>query len=90
MAAVRAVIALSVAAGSSVNRSGSIRYVPWPPEKKVIDIGSFYADSTRFRNAVGWEPRVNLRSGFARTLEYYRRHLTEYLDEPAPTPSSVA
>jgi UDP-glucose 4-epimerase len=70
--------------------TGSIRYVPWPPEKKVIDIGSFYADSTRFRNAVGWEPRVNLRSGFARTLEYYRQHLAEYLDEPAPTPSSVA
>jgi UDP-glucose 4-epimerase len=64
--------------------------VPWPLEKKAIDIGSFYADSSRFRAAVGWEPHVSLRSGFARTLAYYRAHLREYLDDPAPAPSSVA
>ena len=38
--------------------SGSVRYVEWPPEKKAIDIGSFYSDSTKFRNAVGWRPEV--------------------------------
>ena len=59
--------------------------MPWPEEKKVIDIGSFYADSSRFHNAVGWEPRVRLRSGFAETLEYYRAHAGEYLDDQAPT-----
>ncbi len=69
---------------------GTVRHVPWPPEKKVIDIGSFYADSSRFRVAVGWEPRVPLRSGFAQTLDYYRAHLTEYVDDPATTPSHVA
>ena len=31
--------------------AGRARYVAWPPEKKVIDIGSFYADSSRFRTA---------------------------------------
>jgi len=70
--------------------AGSVRYVPWPAEKKAIDIGSFYADSSRFRNAVGWEPRVSLRAGFARTLAYYRAHAGEYLDDPAPAPSPVA
>jgi UDP-glucose 4-epimerase len=70
--------------------AGSVRHVPWPPEKKVIDIGSFYADSSRFRCAVGWEPRMPLRAGFAKTLEYYRAHAREYLDDPAPTPSTVA
>jgi UDP-glucose 4-epimerase len=72
-----------------VSGGGSLRYVPWPPEKKAIDIGSFYADSTRFRRAVGWQPRVSLRAGFTRTIGYYRTHMTEYLDEPAPTPSNV-
>ena len=28
--------------------------------------------------------------GFAKTLEYYRAHASAYLDEPAPTPSTVA
>ena len=56
----------------------------------MIDIGSFYADSTRFRNAVGWTPHVSLREGLARTIEYYRANLEHYLDEPAPAPSGVA
>jgi UDP-glucose 4-epimerase len=70
--------------------AGTVRYVPWPEDKKAIDIGSFYADSSRFRAAVGWEPRVSLRSGLAKTLAYYQAHLREYLDDPKPTPSSVA
>ena len=70
--------------------AGAVRHVPWPAEKKAIDIGSFYADSSRFRGAVGWEPRVPLRAGFAKTLEYYRAHASAYLDEPAATPSTVA
>ena len=70
--------------------AGSIRFVPWPAEKKAIDIGSFYADSSRFRSAVGWEPQVDLRTGFARTLAYYRANASAYLDDPASTPSTVA
>jgi UDP-glucose 4-epimerase len=69
---------------------GTVRYVPWPAEKKAIDIGSFYADSSRFHRAVGWEPRVSLKAGLAKTLQYYRAHIHEYLDDPAPTPSTVA
>jgi UDP-glucose 4-epimerase len=60
--------------------SGSVRYVEWPPEKRVIDIGSFYADSSKFRSAVGWRPRVSLQEGLARTVAYYREHLAQYLD----------
>ena len=55
--------------------SGSVRYVEWPPEKKRIDIGSFYSDSTRFRHTTGWRPTVGLDEGFARTLAYYREHM---------------
>jgi UDP-glucose 4-epimerase len=65
--------------------SGRVSFVEWPAEKKAIDIGSFYADSTRFRETVGWEPRVPLREGLARTIEYYRRHMPEYVDEPQAT-----
>ena len=60
--------------------AGSVRYVDWPEEKKAIDIGSFYADSSRFRAVTGWEPRVPLREGLARTVAYYREHLSHYLD----------
>ena len=60
--------------------AGRVQYVDWPPEKKRIDIGSFYSDSTRFRERVGWTPQVDLREGLNRTLAYFRAHLPEYVD----------
>ncbi|HSL23020.1 MAG TPA: NAD-dependent epimerase/dehydratase family protein [Vicinamibacterales bacterium] len=60
--------------------SGTVRYVEWPAEKKAIDIGSFYADSSRFSAATGWTPRVSLRDGLARTVAFYREHLDKYVD----------
>jgi UDP-glucose 4-epimerase len=61
--------------------SGSVRFVEWPADKKRIDIGSFYSDSTKFRTATGWTPRVNLAEGLSRTLEFYREHLDRYVSE---------
>jgi UDP-glucose 4-epimerase len=61
--------------------SGSMRFVEWPPDKKAIDIGSFYCDSTRFQQTVGWQPQVNLREGLARTVAFYREHLPRYVEE---------
>ena len=69
--------------------AGRVRFIDWPPEKKAIDIGSFYADSSRFTAATGWRPAVGLREGFARTGAFYREHLTRYLD-PTPTETNVA
>jgi UDP-glucose 4-epimerase len=59
--------------------TGTYRLVEWPPDKKAIDIGSFYADSTRFRGTTGWEPTTTLRDGLAQTIAYYRQHLPRYL-----------
>ena len=68
--------------------AGRVRYVEWPAEKKAIDIGSFYADSSRFRAATGWEPRVGLREGLERTVAYYRQHLQHYLEPGGPEPEA--
>jgi UDP-glucose 4-epimerase len=60
--------------------AGRVRYVDWPPEKKRIDIGSFYSDSTKFQRASGWTPTVDLREGLRRTLAFYRAHLAPYVE----------
>jgi UDP-glucose 4-epimerase len=70
---------------SDVSGGGRVRYVPWPPDKKVIDIGSFYADSSKIFRTIGWQPRTTLREGLTRTIHYYREHLEHYLDTPAGT-----
>jgi UDP-glucose 4-epimerase len=68
--------------------SGRVTYREWPAEKKAIDIGSFYSDSTKFRETTGWTATVSLREGLARTVEYYRQHFSRYVDvERAPTAS---
>jgi UDP-glucose 4-epimerase len=70
-----ALVELLIAAAGT----GSFRLVEWPPDKKAIDIGSFYADSARFRQTTGWTPAVPLREGLARTVAYYREHLPRYV-----------
>jgi dTDP-D-glucose 4,6-dehydratase len=43
-------------------------------------IGSFYSDSSKIARATGWKPRVTLREGFRRTIEFYRANLARYLE----------
>jgi UDP-glucose 4-epimerase len=60
--------------------SGRIAYVPWPPEKKAIDIGDFYTDSSKMTRTTGWRPTVPLREGLARTVAFYRQHYDRYVE----------
>ena len=63
--------------------TGSVRFVEWPSEKKRIDIGSFYTDSTKVRDTLGWRPETRLADGLRKTMAFYRQHMPHYLDEPA-------
>jgi len=60
--------------------SGSVRYVPWPPDKERIDIGSFYSDSSKFTNTTDWRPTVPLREGLAKTVAFYRANMPHYVE----------
>jgi UDP-glucose 4-epimerase len=64
----------------SMAGSGRIQYVDWPPDKKAIDIGDFYADSTKLMRATGWTPTIRLADGLRDTLAYYRTHYDRYVD----------
>jgi UDP-glucose 4-epimerase len=62
-----------------INGGGSYRLVPFPLEKKRIDIGNFYGDYSKIKSELGWEPKTPLREGLRKTIEYYREHLDRYL-----------
>ena len=59
--------------------SGRFELKEFPAERKRIDIGDYFADDRRFRNLTGWVPRVALEEGLARTVDYYRERLTDYV-----------
>jgi UDP-glucose 4-epimerase len=62
-----------------LNHGGSYRLVPFPPEKKPIDIGNFYGDYSKIKAALGWTPTIDLSIGLCKTMEYYRQYIAHYL-----------
>jgi UDP-glucose 4-epimerase len=64
---------------------GRVECVAWPQDKKAIDIGSFYADSTRLAKATGWAPAVSLDEGLKRTVDFYRANIARYVDDSSAT-----
>jgi UDP-glucose 4-epimerase len=64
----------------SLHPGGVAELVPFPPERKAIDIGDYYGDFALFHTETGWAPKVALMQGLAQTMDYYRREHTHYWD----------
>ncbi|HCM38657.1 MAG: NAD-dependent epimerase [Bdellovibrionales bacterium GWB1_52_6] len=65
----------------SLGHGGSFELVPFPAERKVIDIGDYYSDFSLIAKELNWEPKVNLKSGLHRTITYYQTHRRHYWGE---------
>jgi dTDP-glucose 4,6-dehydratase/UDP-glucose 4-epimerase len=78
------VIGLEALAKLMVRLHGEGRYelVPFPPDRKAIDIGDYYGDYTKIGAELGWTPRIGLEVGLARTLRFYTENSAQYW-EPA-------
>ncbi len=57
---------------------GSYRLVPFPAERKRIDVGDVYSTYSLIQAHLGWRPTTPLREGLARTIEYYRQYGEHY------------
>jgi nucleoside-diphosphate-sugar epimerase len=62
-----------------VNGAGKYVVRSYPDDRKSIDIGDYYADFSRIKSSLGWEPKVSLPEGLKRTLAYYKKNLAEYV-----------
>jgi dTDP-glucose 4,6-dehydratase/UDP-glucose 4-epimerase len=60
--------------------TGSYDLVPFPADRKNIDIGDYYGDFRLITQQLGWRPKVDLRTGLALTLEYYQLNAAQYWD----------
>jgi UDP-glucose 4-epimerase len=58
---------------------GHFQVIPFPEDRQPIDIGDYYADYKKIRNALNWSPATPLDVGLTRTLEYYYQNFHHYL-----------
>jgi UDP-glucose 4-epimerase len=61
-----------------INGSGEYKIIPFPPDRKPIDIGDYYGDYRLIRGRLGWRPQVALAEGLRKTIEFYRAEQTYY------------
>lgn len=57
-----------------------VELVPFPAERKAIDIGDYVGDYAAFKRATGWGAKWTLEVGLEQTLSYYRDHGSHYLE----------
>ncbi len=60
---------------------GQLEIVPFPKERKKIDIGDFYGNSAKLEQATGWKPKISLSQGLRKMVEYYMENGTYYLEQ---------
>lgn len=63
-----------------INGEGRYQLIPFPEDRKAIDIGDYYSDFDKIENALRWSPRITLEDGLKATLEYYRQNHAQYWD----------
>lgn len=60
---------------------GSVRLVPWPEDRKKIDIGDVYSSYAKLEQALGWQPTTELHTGLERMIQYYQAYGKHYFND---------
>ncbi len=53
--------------------------IPFPQNRKAIDVGDFICDYSAFSNAFGWQPKITFEEGISKSLDFFKKELEYYL-----------
>jgi nucleoside-diphosphate-sugar epimerase len=53
--------------------------IPFPEDRKAIDVGDFICDYSAFSNQFEWEPKVNFEEGIQRSFQYFQDEIEHYI-----------
>ncbi len=62
----------------SLRAGAACRFVPFPADRKAIDIGDYFTAGDKIRDTLGWAPSIGLEEGLRRSLDYYAEHGEAY------------
>ena len=54
------------------NTTFDFEKIPFPEDRKKIDIGDFYSSYDLYKSVTGWEPSIGLKEGMKKTIEYFK------------------
>jgi nucleoside-diphosphate-sugar epimerase len=57
---------------------GSYTHVPWPEDRKAIEVGDVITDFSKLTAHTGWAPSTPLSAGLQKTVEFYRKNKEHY------------
>lgn len=57
---------------------GNVEYIPFPEDRKRIDIGDYQGDFSLITARLGWEPKTTFHEGMRRTISYYQQNQQKY------------
>ena len=59
--------------------SGDYQMIPFPEDRKAIDVGDFICDFSAFYNSFGWQPKVSFEEGIIQSIDFFKEELPYYL-----------
>jgi len=62
----------------ALHGNGKYNIVPFPPDRKAIDIGNYYSDYKKITQSLDWKPKVSLKDGLKHTLKYFNQNIQYY------------
>src|SRR3989338_803143 len=57
---------------------GRFKIVPFPKDRKPIEVGNYVADIKKINDELGWYPKVSADDGIRQTIEYYKKFKKHY------------
>jgi dTDP-glucose 4,6-dehydratase/UDP-glucose 4-epimerase len=57
---------------------GTFQKIPFPAERKAIDIGDYFSNYDLIESELAWKPQVPLAKGLKKTIDYYTQHKKFY------------
>jgi len=64
---------------TTMGYGGNFKTIPFPSDRKAIDIGDYYGDYSLIKGDLNWSPKVSLDDGLRATATFYKKNIQHYI-----------